>query len=177
MTRILAKKIGRVVGLDVSEAMLAKAKALTRSDNLTYKTGDFRNFSLGESFDAVTCRSNSLNYVNAPVELEDVFRCVYHHLQPGGLFIFDVLDETRFRQLADKKVIASVGERVFEIYFFYDPKNRISESRVVIEKVVERHRRVPIETQDVRRAASKVGLMVADKFGYSWRYYVLRKPI
>jgi hypothetical protein len=39
------------------------------------------------------------------------------------------------------------------MYHFYDPERRVAESRAVFGDVVERHRQIPIETADVRRAA------------------------
>src|SRR5205085_2307385 len=90
LTRRLAREAERVVGLDASESMLSVAGSSTPGHNVRYVRGDFRDLHLDETFDAVVCGSDSLNYVQTPEELASVFRCVYRHLRPGGLFVFDV---------------------------------------------------------------------------------------
>src|SRR5262249_54280534 len=79
-----ARRGASVVGLDASAAMLGRAEA--QGGNVRYVRGDFRAFALGETFDAVVCSSDSLNYLGRAEELADVFGCVGRHLRPGGLF-------------------------------------------------------------------------------------------
>src|SRR5262249_36866272 len=92
LTRQAAAHADAVTGLDRSEAMLRVARARTGGGKVRYVRGDFRDFSLPETFDAAVCGSDSLNYLHEPGELADVFGCVSRHLAPGGFFIFDVLD-------------------------------------------------------------------------------------
>jgi SAM-dependent methyltransferase len=164
LTRALARRAESVVGLDASEAMLSDARARTKASNVRYIRADFRVFSLEETFNAVVCGSDSLNYIQASEELAEVFRCVYRHLRPGGLLVFDVLDHAALLAMASVKVIAMLGREWFQIYFFYDPHTRVNESRAVLEGAIERHRRIPIEEEDVRRAAAEVGLDVVEHF-------------
>jgi SAM-dependent methyltransferase len=186
LSRRIAGRAESVVGLDASEDMLGRARSRAGDGNVRYERGDFRDFSLGETFDAAVCGSDSLNYVEAPGQLEDVFRCVRRHLRPGGLFAFDVLDERYFRALSLSKAVAEVGGEQFELYTFYDAGRRVSESRVVLGGAVERHRRVPVEEGDVRVAAAGAGLAVAEHFSRKTylrlgpaavrQFYVLRAP-
>jgi SAM-dependent methyltransferase len=187
LTRRIGKRAGSVVGLDASEAMLGEARSRTRADNVRYLRGDFRDFSLDETFDAVVCGGDSLNYLETPEEMVQVCRCVHRHLRPGGFFVFDVKNQQSFRAMARLKTAAEVRGEQFEVYYFYDSDRRVCEARVVFPGTVERHRRVPIEDGDVRRAAAEAGLMVAEHFprkpwlfpavGFSLvrRFYVLRK--
>jgi SAM-dependent methyltransferase len=185
-TGLLSRRIAvwakSVVGLDASEAMLRQARQRLGPTQVRYVQGDFRKFALGETFDAAVCASDSLNYVQTAGELTDVFACVGRHLRPGGLFVFDVLDHQGFRNLARRKTVATVDGRHFELYLFYDAGMRVSESCAVFGDIVERHRRIPIEEQDVRRSASQAGLQLAERFAtlgflsYQRRFYVLRKP-
>jgi SAM-dependent methyltransferase len=188
LTRRFARRAESVVGLDASQAMLREARLRTTARNVRYVQGDFRDFSLECCFDAAICGSDSLNYVEEPAELAAVFACVSRHLRPGGLFIFDVLDGRAFRDLASIKVVAYAGGERFEIYYFYDPATRVSESRAVfrglaeegrgstaLKRIVERHRRVPIEEGEVRRAAGEAGMEVTEHYSRRpWLYLLLR---
>lgn len=176
LTRALAKRVEAVVGLDLSEQMLREARLRTTAGSIRYFQGDFHDFHLGERFDAVLCSGDSLNYVDAPEALPSVFRCVHQHLQPGGLFLFDVLDNWAFCQLALFKVIGCVHGTDFEIYHFYDRDSRVNEARVVVGDAVERHRRTAIETEHVREAARLTGMEVRDCFGHLRCFYVLQRP-
>lgn len=183
-TRQLADVNKFVVGLDLSEAMLREARSRTKDANIRYLQGDFRDFGVDTIFDAAVCASDSLNYIETPDQLIDVFRCVQRHLRPGGLFAFDALDHQAFRETSTRKVIARVNGGMFEVYFFYDPDSRISEARVVVDGITERHRRIPIEVRDVRFAASEAGLTLLDHFPkirlpntFARQFYVLQKRV
>jgi hypothetical protein len=122
--------------------------------------------------------------VGTVAELADVFRCVQRHLRPGGFFGFDVLGDRMFRELARVKPAVSILGAQFELYHFYDAEKRVGEARAVFpsEGVVERHRRIPIEAEDVRRAAKEADLDVAESFANGSPpepgrdFYVLRRP-
>ncbi|MBV9126130.1 MAG: methyltransferase domain-containing protein [Planctomycetes bacterium] len=192
LTRRLARRVDSVVGLDASAAMLREARSRTRAANVRYLQGDFRDFSLGETFDAAVCASDSLNYLETPEELEKVFSCVRRHLRPGGLFLFDALNARACRIISRNSVVAYVAGERFEIYLFYNPKTRVGDCRAVFKKMVEengikvlkplveRHRRISIEPEDVRRAAGEAKLEVVEQFsGKLWlrQFYVLRGPV
>jgi SAM-dependent methyltransferase len=164
VSRQLARRAESVVGLDISEAMLQEARSRTPGNNVRYVRGDFRDFCLAETFDAAVCGTDALNYLGKRGELAGVFRCVGRHLRPGGLFAFDTWDRRFFQYVAGKKGVVEVNGERFEWYCFYDPGSRVSEERVVLQGVVEQHRRIPIEEEDVYRAASEAKLEVAEHF-------------
>jgi SAM-dependent methyltransferase len=186
VTRQLARRAHCIVGLDISVAMLRQAYARGGSPGLRYVRGDFRRFCLNETFDAAVCAYDSLNYLETPGELTSVFRCVRQHLRPGGLFVFDVLNHKGFLALDGTRLVVRLGRERFEIYYFYDPVQRVSESRLVLQGAIERHRRIPIDGRDVRTAAAQVGMVVAEHFSFDNfcltprqfvpHFYVLRRP-
>jgi ubiquinone/menaquinone biosynthesis C-methylase UbiE len=61
ITREVARWAESVVGLDVSEAMVQRAREETTDSRIRYLEGDMRHFTLAEEFDAVVCGSDSLN--------------------------------------------------------------------------------------------------------------------
>ncbi|MHB1421642.1 MAG: class I SAM-dependent DNA methyltransferase [Gemmataceae bacterium] len=193
VSRQAAKRVESVVGLDISEAMLSEARSRTPSNNVSYVWGDYREFCLGETFDAAVCGTDALNYLGRIGELTDVFHCVGKHLRPGGLFAFDSWNHRFFEWIDGKKGMLTMNGERFEWYSFYDSDSRINEERVVLQGIVERHRRIPIEEEDVRRAANEAGLEVAERFSVKTylflfpilytlyfypvrQFYVLRKP-
>lgn len=81
-----------VTGLDLSQDMLNIAAKRAKSANLTipFVQGNMLDLSSVGTFDSVTCYSDSICYMQDEVEVGDVFKQVYDHLNEGGVFIFDV---------------------------------------------------------------------------------------
>ena len=87
----LAQRGYEVVGVDLSEEMLAGARdrALGVS-NVEFALGDMRSVRVGRSFDAVICMFAVLGYQTSDQDVADALGTVRNHLAPGGPFIFDV---------------------------------------------------------------------------------------
>ncbi|RAO73245.1 uncharacterized protein BHQ10_009257 [Talaromyces amestolkiae] len=77
----------KVHGIDVSQNMLQKAKALTTHPEITYSIGDLEAIDLGEdSFDLVYS-SLAFHYLT---DVKELFGQVYKRLQAGGRFVFSI---------------------------------------------------------------------------------------
>jgi ubiquinone/menaquinone biosynthesis C-methylase UbiE len=87
----LAKQGYRVTGVDLSAEMLAIAYAKMRSaqTEVTWVEQDMRRLDLPPA-DAVISFCDSLSYLTEEADVQETFRRVYAHLQPGGTFLFDV---------------------------------------------------------------------------------------
>lgn len=81
-----------VCGLDLSEDMieLAKKRVDEADEKLAFKTGDMLQLEDKNSFDVVTCYSDSICYMPAEQAVGQVFKGVYDALKEKGTFIFDV---------------------------------------------------------------------------------------
>lgn len=84
----------RVVGIDLSEDMLAHARENT-SDHIeagkaAFVEADAAQFALDEQFGLVVSTFDALNHLPDAGALRGCFRSVYNVLVPGGLFIFDL---------------------------------------------------------------------------------------
>lgn len=81
-----------VTGLDLSREMLELAKKRSQKAGLVipFLEGNMLDLSSLACFDMVTCYSDSLCYMEDEVEVGHVFQEVYHHLNEGGRFLFDV---------------------------------------------------------------------------------------
>jgi len=89
---LLARRGYIVTGVDCSEQMLkvAQAKAVEASLPLDFHEGDIRNLDLGQTFDAVIAMFAVISYQTTNDDVTAAFRTARRHLEPGGLFIFDV---------------------------------------------------------------------------------------
>jgi SAM-dependent methyltransferase len=178
MTRRLAEVYERVVGVDLSPAMLRQARTYCDGlHNVNFVQADFRDFHLGEEFDVVLCAFDSMNYLRRPTDLSAIFQRVARHLRPGGFFVFDALNTFSFTTLKGVTVHMEVGETLFELRHHHYPDEQVWEGQAVFESAFERHWRLPIEERQVDEAAVVNGFTVAEVFSAegSRYFYVLRK--
>lgn len=104
----LASRGHRVTGTDLSEDMLAVARA--KQDRYTgvepprFVRADVRRPQPGGPYDLVTCLFDSLNYMPTEADLGAAFRSVSAALRPGGLFCFDMNSPSRLRTIGDETV-------------------------------------------------------------------------
>ncbi len=89
--------IPRLVGLDASAEMLSTATAKVPSAE--FLLGDMTDFDLGTTFDVVACVYDTVNHLVNYEAWESLFQGVARHLEPGGLFIFDLNTIGRLHQL------------------------------------------------------------------------------
>ena len=92
MTELFAGAGYRMVGVDLSEEMLALArKKMEKSgSDILYIHQDMENLELAEPVEAVLCLCDSINYILEESALDKVFAGVRKYLKPGGLFLFDM---------------------------------------------------------------------------------------
>ena len=93
----LARQGYDVLGVDLSPSMVASAQAKQGADpglcgpgSARFLAGDLRSFDVGERFEAATCLYDSLNYILEPEGLGQTFERVAWHMEPGGVWVFDM---------------------------------------------------------------------------------------
>lgn len=98
---LMAQAGWEVVGLDASEAMLARAKqkALDAGQAVEFLQQDMRHLRLVEPVSLVTSFYDTLNHLLFAEDVLATFHGVCRALLPGGLFMFDVNTEATFRQV------------------------------------------------------------------------------
>jgi SAM-dependent methyltransferase len=82
-------KIPKLVGLDISEAMLDAAR--TNLPEADFVLADMSDFDLGIRFDAAICLFDAINHLRSFDQWERLFEKTAEHLNPGGVFIFDMI--------------------------------------------------------------------------------------
>jgi len=87
-----AKKGFDVTGLDLSEEMLTLAsdRAIQEDVSINWVAGDMLDLTDIGKYQAVTCFSDSLCYMQDATQVQQVFKGVYQLLEESGTFIFDV---------------------------------------------------------------------------------------
>ncbi len=81
-----------VVGGDLSETMLARARAAAteRGVSAEFVQLDMRDFVLGRHFDAIVIAANSLLHLHSRADFARAFATIRQHLAPGGRLLFDI---------------------------------------------------------------------------------------
>jgi SAM-dependent methyltransferase len=168
----LAKRCERVVGLDTNPYMLALARSAAGAyENTSLVASDFRQFALGERFDAIVCASDSLNYVASDDELARVVQGIAHHLKPGGLFVCDVLGRV-FSSVVSGHYLHYESPTVrFALAFEFDPETGRDSTRVLFPDGVEHHDRMAINDHQLMDAAKSADLQLIERFGSLGRRY------
>ena len=91
-----------VYGCDRSPFMIRSARK-ARPGRVTpaphFFVQDLTRTSLPQSAGVITCLFDSLNHVTRSSELQKAFSGVYESLLPGGLFLFDLIDEAAFPEV------------------------------------------------------------------------------
>ncbi len=130
MTELLAREGYDMIGVDSSAEMLQAAveKRDKSGLDILYLLQDMREFELYGTVGAVVSICDSLNYLLSYEDLAATFRLVDNYLDPGGLFIFDMNTEYKYRELLADETIAEdreEGSFIWENHF--DLESRINQ--------------------------------------------------
>ena len=91
LCEILHKNGIQAAGMDLSSGMIDIARQ--GNPAICYDVADMTTYCPDASFDLVTCTGDALNHIENLGDVEKIFRNVYAYTAPGGLFIFDILNE------------------------------------------------------------------------------------
>ena len=93
-TGVLCKALSdhgmHTLGVDLSEDMVALARE--QFPGLAFDAGNMVTYRTKERFDLVTCTGDALNHLFSLDDVAAVFRNVHDALDPGGWFVFDLLN-------------------------------------------------------------------------------------
>jgi SAM-dependent methyltransferase len=131
------KGAAHVLGIDVSERMLARGRAATQDSTITYSRADLEHLALSpESFDVVYS-SLAFHYIEG---LEGLLSAVYRSLVPGGSLVFSV-EHPIFTAPADPKwSLDAAGRKTWPIDGYLDEGPRSTDW--LTKGVIKQHRTV-----------------------------------
>lgn len=127
----LAERGFAVTGLDISPEMVKNARE--NVPNGAFLVADLRHFALKTRFSAAVATFDTLNHLLEPADLGRALANVAQALEPGGLFLFDVLEEEAYRShwqesyalVEDDHVLAITGSG-------FDPADRLARCRITM---------------------------------------------
>ena len=95
---------------------------------ILYLCQDMREFELYGTVRAVYSLCDCLNYITEYDDLVQVFKLVNNYLDPGGLFIFDLNTDYKYRDIIGNRTIAESREDCSFIWDnLYDSEKKINE--------------------------------------------------
>jgi SAM-dependent methyltransferase len=86
----LAQRGGRVCGIDLSEAMVARLRAKPGGEGIEVTIGDFATASVDGTFSVAYLVFNTIHNLTTQDEQVACFQNVAAHLEPGGCFVIEV---------------------------------------------------------------------------------------
>lgn len=116
MAKMLAQQGFRVIGVDISEDMLAVAEEKSRGLDVRYLHQDMRALTLSEPVDTVVCFFDSINYLLEEEDVVRTFEQVFAQLEEGGTFLFDVHTPYKIREIFADNAFHMVDEDVSYIW-------------------------------------------------------------
>ena len=127
LTRLMAKKGYDMIAVDSSVDMLEIASQ-NWEDGILYIHQRMEELELGESVQAAYSACDSVNYILEEEDLLQAFCRVYSHLMPGGIFLFDMNTDYKYRVLLGENTFAESrdeGSFIWENY--YDEESAVNE--------------------------------------------------
>jgi len=174
MAIILSRQGFDMIGVDNSEDMLAAAyeKSFDSNQNILFLKQDMQKLDLFGTVDAVISVCDCLNYILTPEELGVVFKRVRLFLNPGGVFIFDMNTEYKFKEVMSNNSFegeSKIGAR-YEWDNNYNHITKINEYRVQFqnnndeEPFTEIHNQRAYSINEVTNILTKAGFNEIDIF-------------
>lgn len=158
----------RVEGLDLSPDLLERARE--RCPDVEYHNGDMRSFSLGRSYDVVTCLFSSIGYMRTTADMRRAIATMASHLSDPGMLLVEpwFTPDTYWREHADMNVH---DEPDVKLVWMYRHDSRGNELAILdihflvadirhVEHFVEHHELGLFSREEMTDAFTSVGLEV-----------------
>lgn len=98
-------------GLDISKDMIRIAKEKLPQADL--RVADMSTFNLNKKFDIILCFYDAINHLLSFSQWESMFEHVHKHLEPQGIFIFDLTTIHRMALRAKEPILVTKSKNIF----------------------------------------------------------------
>ena len=133
ITALLADRGYDMIGLDISPEMLNIARERNFGKNTLLLCQDMTEFELYGTVQAIYSSFDCLNYITKNKDLQQVFVLARNYLESGGLFIFDINTEYRYRHIYDGNSFVYDLDDAYAVWRnAYDEKSRLCEFEIDI---------------------------------------------
>ena len=164
-----------VVGLDSSEAMLARARRRLQSEVRLVRS-TLPALGVTGEYDAAVCTFDGLNYLS-PADLRSTFAALSLRIRPAGWLVFDAHTDAMMAFTVSRPVVrGEEGEHRFVISSVVDTLTRSCDTRIEVVPLdgggafSERHRQHFHRAADLRSSLGDAGFEVIEvRDGYSDR--------
>ena len=131
ITALLADRGYDMIGLDLSPEMLNVARERNYGKNTLLLCQDMTEFELYGTVQAIYSSFDCLNYITKNKDLKKVFVLAHNYLESGGLFIFDINTEYRYKNVYDGNSFVYDFDDVYAVWkSAYDEEKRICEFEI-----------------------------------------------
>ena len=111
LTKELAQKGYEMIGADFSAEMLQKAQE--KNPDILFLNQPMEDFELYGTVGAIVCSLDSVNYLLDDKSLNEMFRLCNNYLEPGGLLIFDINTDYKFKNILADNIFTFDNEKIF----------------------------------------------------------------
>lgn len=176
---LLAKEGFDVTGVDLSEDMLAVARAKTEAYSIPFYLQNMTELELHKKFDLILAFCDVFNYLQTKEEILQTFKRIYEHLQEGGLLLFDVHSIYKMTEVFGNRTYAVNDDDVSYIWNCFNEGDLgvehelsffIQNERGLYERFDEVHVQKTLPPEEYRSLLKKAGLTILDlsaDFGHS----------
>ena len=175
LTELLSAAGYDMIGVDNSPDMLLKAQEKRQASgrDILYLCQDMRDFELYGTVRAVVSVCDCMNYLLEEEDLFQVFSLVNNYLDPGGVFIFDLNTEYKYRELIGDCTIAESREEGSFIWEnAYDEESRVNEYDLTLfvpegdlyRRYTEAHLQRAWRQEEILAAAKRAGMIFTARY-------------
>ncbi|MDO4621907.1 MAG: class I SAM-dependent methyltransferase [Eubacteriales bacterium] len=134
MTELLAEAGYDMIGIDLSVEMLEEAleKKYESGHDILYLNQDMREFELYGTVRAIVSVCDSMNYLLEEKDLLQVLKLANNYLDPGGVFIFDMNTEARYKGIGDSVIAENREDGSFIWENSYDEEKKLNQYVVTL---------------------------------------------
>lgn len=128
LTRLMAQKGYDMIGVDASVDMLGMALEKSKGLEILYLMQQMQELELDGCVCATYSACDCLNYILEEEELLETFHRIYTVLESGGIFVFDMNTDYKYREMLGEATFAesrNEGSFIWENY--YDEQTFINE--------------------------------------------------
>jgi len=171
----MSKKGYEMIGIDISEDMLAcaKNKAVANDCDILYIEQDITKFELYGTVNAILCLMDSINYITNKKSLLRLFKLIDNYLEPDGIFIFDINTKYKLEKVLGNEVFYETNDNLAYIWQnSYNKKKGICSFDLTFfvkegdkyDRYDEFHEERAYTVQELKTIISKTGLKVINIF-------------
>ncbi len=174
-TRAFQRAGYAMTGMDISAEMLnaAQEQAMKEGVRSEYLLGDVSKFRVLKKFDFATAINDCINYLPKN-KLDSAFKCVKSALKKGGIFLFDISSEKKFKEKIANTVSVDDRDDVTYMSFNKQEKDGVTMEVTLFEKnadgsyrrLDEMHRQYIYTEEEITSALLRCGFTLLGVEGH-----------